>query len=693
MLFSEGFMDTLLMEPSSFLGELKFNHGSISISQDINPENGFNLGGGFSNLVNNLSPHSSAWSDAESPEYNDTPTSNSVLQFISEILMEEDLDEQPDMLQDCLALQAAEKSFYDVINQEYAPSSNPSECFLENSVQESSYDSSSNVCSCYNSDSVGDTQAPGARNLMTPCMHLTDSLSSKFKLLDPCSVAGEIEGNALLGRVGTLGGTRDLVSEGSQIPSRGSKVKRIHRREEEDFPREGRNNKHSAVSIEEPEQLEMFDKVLLCMCQGEKDEQTCHAKDSPEIDPNRKVAEQWPAKGSHGKSGTRKKKNSAAAGEVVDLWTLLTQCAQAVAINDQRNSMELIKQIRLHSSPCGDGNQRLAYYVVKGLEARLAGTESPSYSCIARQASSAADILKAYQFYVEACPFKRMSNFFANRTIMRKAQKAATIHIIHFGILYGFQWPCFIQRISKRGGGPPKIRMTGIELPQPGFRPSERVEETGRRLAKYCKRFGVEFEYDTIAKKWETIQLEELKINRDDFIVVNCLYRFKNLPDESVVMSSPRDMVLKLIRKIEPDLFVHGVDNGTYSAPFFLTRFREALFHFSSLFDMFDVRLEDRKNEQRMVFEQEFFGRDAMNVIACEGVARIERPETYKQWQIRNMRAGFRQISLCDDIFKEVKRVVRSEYHRDFVIDQDGNWMLLGWKGRVIHAVSCWIPA
>lgn len=94
-----------------------------------------------------------------------------------------------------------------------------------------------------------------------------------------------------------------------------------------------------------------------------------------------------------------------------------------------------------------------------------------------------------------------------------------------------------------------------------------------------------------------------------------------------------------------------------------------------------------------MMFEREVFARDAMNVIACEGVARVERPETYKQWQVRNVRAGFRQIPLYEDIFKNVTRIVKSDYHRDFVIDQDGHWMLLGWKGRVIHAVSCWVPA
>nr|GLL26845.1 scarecrow-like protein 9 [Ipomoea trifida] len=77
------------------------------------------------------------------------------------------------------------------------------------------------------------------------------------------------------------------------------------------------------------------------------------------------------------------------------------------------------------------------------------------------------------------------------------------VHIIDFRILYGFQWPTFIQRIAARDGGPPKVRITGIEFPQPGFRPAERIEErieeTGRCLADYAKSFTVPFEYNAIS--------------------------------------------------------------------------------------------------------------------------------------------------------------------------------------------------
>ena len=86
------------------------------------------------------------------------------------------------------------------------------------------------------------------------------------------------------------------------------------------------------------------------------------------------------------------------------------------------------------------------------------------------------------------------------------------MHIVDFGILYGFQWPSLIQSLASRPGGPPMLRITGIDFPQPGFRAAERIEETGRRLADYAKSFGVPFEYHAIATKWENLDVEELSL-------------------------------------------------------------------------------------------------------------------------------------------------------------------------------------
>ncbi|GLU11587.1 hypothetical protein SLE2022_283240 [Rubroshorea leprosula] len=589
-------MDTLLQDLPSSIHGLRFDHGSFPVCSNHNLFSGLNPSRNLvvppppvppPNPESPPSPMDPAPSLVMNPDGHpdDTPYANLVLKYINEMLMEEDMEEKTCMLQDCLALQAAEKSFYEVLVEHSPPSeSNPSR-------------------------------------------------------------------------------------------SRGRKN---YERGDGGYLEEGRSNKQTAFSLDDSdsESSEMFDDVLLC--KGGNDGRLLPT-----------VTEKSQNKGSTAGATRRRRKSN--KGEVVDLWSILTQCAQAVSINDQRTATELLKQIRQHSSESGDGTQRLAHYFAMGLETRVAGMGAPAYLPVSSR-TSAADILKAYEVFVLACPFKKMSNFYANKSIVKLAEKATTIHIIDFGICYGFQWPCLIQRLSERTGGPPKLRITGIEFPQPGFRPAERVEETGRRLKKYCERFNVPFEYNVIAKKWETIRLEELKLGKDEVITVNCLYRMKNLPDDTVVPNSVRDTVLKLIKDIKPDLFIHGVINGTYNAPFFVTRFREALFHFSALFDIFEVNA-NRESQQRMMFEREIFGKDIMNVIACEGIQRVERPETYKQWQTRHLRAGFRQVGLDQELLKTVRTMVKSSYHRDFLIDVDGNWMLQGWKGRVIHALSCWKPA
>ena len=62
---------------------------------------------------------------------------------------------------------------------------------------------------------------------------------------------------------------------------------------------------------------------------------------------------------------------------------------------------------------------------------------------------------------------------------------------------------------------------------------------------------------------------------------------------------------------------VFFITNGAYNAPFFVTRFREALFHFSAMFDVLETIVPHRDHE-RMVIEKEIFGREALNVVACQ---------------------------------------------------------------------------
>eukprot|EP01018_Ginkgo_biloba_P021511 Gb_29764 [translate_table: standard] len=679
--------------------------------------------------------------------------SDIVLKYIRDMLMDEDMEERKCMYQECSALQATVKPFYDILGENYPP------CPTVDPAPPSLYDSGIDQKQFYNNSTANNKNKDGSNREDSRFGGLFDSpiskdfespLSSNFSagyssqvsfssscsstVIDglPDSPINEISLRELFSENDPSFGVgkefedvpRFVPNENVRFGVENDRLKRglkqesdfelkVEKKEDgalvlprnahsddengyrrqknphrDDLDLEDRpSNKHSAVYPENEIRTPTFDEVLLC---GGKNGRTFSVIQKEVLGNGvQKSSQNGSVKGTQGVKSRGKKQGKK---EVVDLRALLVHCAQAVATDDNRGAKEILNQIRQHASCYGDGSQRLAHYFAESLVARLSGTGGRLYTMLSSNRPSAAEILKAYHLYLAATPFKKMSHSLSNQTILNVAENATRLHIVDFGILYGFQWPCLIQSLAARPGGPPKLRITGIDFPQPGFRPAERIEETGRRLADYARSFKVPFEYQAIASKWENLQVEDLFLSSDEVLVVNCMYRLRNLMDETVVVDSPRNIVLNKIRIMNPRVFIQGVVNGAYNAPFFITRFREALFHYSALFDALETTVP-RDHPERIVIEKELLGREILNVIACEGLERVERPETYKQWQGRTQRAGFVQLPLNQNILSKCRARVKALYHKDFGVDEDGNWMLLGWKGRIISALSTWRPS
>ncbi|GFP91541.1 scarecrow-like protein 9 [Phtheirospermum japonicum] len=578
----------------------------------------------------------------------DCDFSDGVLRYIDQMLMEEDMEDETHMLQESFDFQAKERSFYEVIGQKYPPPEpDNNHSYVDNyhNITTSGSDGSGYVI-----DVVDPTDYDAYRANSIVC---NTSISSS-----------------------TPSGSKNL----------GVNPEKCDTNEENNNEA---NIENSHVEEGRKKVSEEVDDVWVYTLGGREKEFAANIKDlknaaSKRMQQTGQVEGPNAPNGRHGKKRNGKK-------IVVDLISLLMNCAQFVAAGDHRSANELLRQIRQHSSPFGDGNQRLAHYFADGLEARLAGTGSEIHAARVHEGMTPSDYMRAYCATLISSSFRRILNFASNRLIMIKSEKATKVHIIDFGIFYGFQWPTFIQRVAEREGGPPKLRITGIDFPQPGFQPGERIEDMGRRLARYAKTFNVPFEYNAIAQNWETIKIQDLKIEKGEFVAVNCSYLSKNLVDETDGPESSKNMVLDLIRKINPDIFIHGIVNAAYGVPFFVTRFREVLFHFSALFDMVETILP-RERPERMLIERDYFGKEALNVIACEGWERVERPETYKQWQVRHLRAGFMLVPFEKKLIDTIMYMTRKFYHRDFMIVEENKWLLMSWKGRTICAISCWQP-
>ncbi|KAJ3687697.1 hypothetical protein LUZ61_016861 [Rhynchospora tenuis] len=585
---------------------------------------------------------------------------NATLSYLSQILMEEDIDEKDILYIKQSALHAMEKPFYDIIGQKYPP---PTEPQLLNHKRSSPSSTNDQFL-----DQLGSTSG------MLPASEFNKGVEEGIKFLPRLDkLVLDLEASKVNHPLVHDEG-KDLVKVNSNEDGNkkykgpteyGSKGKN---KSDGDLDLlEGRNRKIAMSNLEEPPRNTVFDEVLL------------------DHDPDVTIVQE-------GIQHNANIYSEQGRVESTDFKALLIQCSHAVSGNDRHLAEDLINQIRKLSSLDGDWTQRVAYVFADALEARLNGTGSEAWRRIVAKRIPASEYLKVAQLNVTLCPFPRISIYFGNQTILNVVGKAPKLHIIDFGIGLGFQWPSLIQALSNKCGRPTKLRITGIDFPHPGFRPAELVHETGRRLEAYAERFKVPFEYRGIASNWESVSIDDLKIDRNEVLIVYTMYRFREVGDESIALDSPRNRVLNLIRLIRPHIFIEGILSITSFSPFFITRFRQGLLLYSSIFEILDI-LIPRDNKQRQFIERNILGRDIYNVLACEGSDWIVKPETYKQWHKRNLRAGFEQIPLDPVILKECKDKVKKVNHNGiFSIDEDKNWLLLCWSGRATHAISTWKP-
>lgn len=231
--------------------------------------------------------------------------------------------------------------------------------------------------------------------------------------------------------------------------------------------------------------------------------------------------------------------------------------------------------------------------------------------------------------------------------------------------------------------------ITGIGFPQPGNNPAAILEESGWRLAAHARTYNVPFQFHAIASsKWEDLHSSSFHLHEDEVLVVNCIMSLRNLVDvDGAGLDSPRQKFLACIHSLKPHLLITAdVDAASNSS--FVSRFRAALYYYSNMFDMFESVWGDRPG--RVLTEMVLY-REILNIVACEGVERVEKAETYKQWQVRIERAGFKQLLIPQGVLSRARWHVKQHYHKEFFILEDGNkWMLLGWRGRTILAISAW---
>eukprot|EP00252_Welwitschia_mirabilis_P017257 TRINITY_DN3825_c0_g1_i1.p1 TRINITY_DN3825_c0_g1~~TRINITY_DN3825_c0_g1_i1.p1 ORF type:complete len:686 (-),score=134.32 TRINITY_DN3825_c0_g1_i1:6-2063(-) len=367
---------------------------------------------------------------------------------------------------------------------------------------------------------------------------------------------------------------------------------------------------------------------------------------------------------------------------------LLYQCAAAVADDKVDLALQLISNLRQLVSIHGDPMQRLAGYMVEGLAARIASSGQGLYKALRCKEAPSSDMLSAMQILFEVCPYFKFGYMAANFAICECFKNEQRVHIIDFEVGQGAQHMSLIDSFAKRPGGPPQVCITGIDDLESTKRSDGGLQIVGKRLEQYAETKGVPLQFIPIAQKVADIQAQVFDIRPGEALAVNFAFQLHHMPDESVSIKNPRDQLLRLVKSLNPKIVtVVEQEVNTNTSPF-LTRFMEALDYYSSVFESLDATLP-RESKDRLNVEKQCLARDIVNVIACEGVERIERYEVAGKWKARMTMAGFTMYPFGSYVKESIKRLLQS-YCDNYQIKEEGGAMYFGWLEKALIVASAW---
>jgi hypothetical protein len=339
-------------------------------------------------------------------------------------------------------------------------------------------------------------------------------------------------------------------------------------------------------------------------------------------------------------------------------------------------------------SVAGDPIQRLSAYLLEGLRARLESSGSLIYKALKCEQPTSKELLSYMHVLYQICPYFKFAYISANAVISEAMANESRIHIIDFQIAQGTQWLLLIKALASRPGGPPFIRITGVDDSQSFHARGGGLQIVGERISDFARSCGVPFEFHNTAMTGCEVQRENLKIRPGEALAVNFPYFLHHMPDESVSIENHRDRLLRLVKSLSPKVVtLVEQESNTNTSPFY-HRFVETMDYYTAMFESIDVACA-KDDKKRISTEQNCVARDIVNMIACEGIERVERHEVFGKWRMRFSMAGFRQCSLSSPVMHSVQNMLK-DYNQNYRLEHRDGALYLGWMKRAMATSSAW---
>ncbi|KAL8150740.1 hypothetical protein V2J09_020548 [Rumex salicifolius] len=368
----------------------------------------------------------------------------------------------------------------------------------------------------------------------------------------------------------------------------------------------------------------------------------------------------------------------------VRLVHTLMACAEAVQGENLTLADGLVKQVGHLAVSQAGAMRKVATYFAEALARRIyrirphPSTADASYS----------NLLQTH-FY-ESTPYLKFAHFTANQALLDSFSGAKRVHVVDFSMNQGVQWPALLQALALQPGGPPIFRLTGVGPPQPDS--TDSLQQVGWKLARFAETVGVEFHYrGFVCESLTDLEPGLLNIHEAgsdaEIVAVNSVFELHPL----LARPGAFEKVLENIKLMKPKIITVVEPEANHNGPVFVDRFNESLHYYSTMFDSLESGGGGEAAPHDVLMSEVYLGRQICNVVACEGVDRVERHETLTQWRARMDSAGFDPVHLGSNAFKQASMLLALfAGGGGYTVEENNGCLMLGWHTRSLIATSAW---
>nr|XP_043623444.1 DELLA protein GAI-like [Erigeron canadensis] len=374
------------------------------------------------------------------------------------------------------------------------------------------------------------------------------------------------------------------------------------------------------------------------------------------------------------------------------LMTTLMACAEAVQEKKIGLAKNLLKQAEMLSVLQAAGQKRKVYtYFLEALVRKIYW-----FSPVNDQDLSEFQDLLEMHFY-ETVPYLQFAHFTSNQAILERFEGKKKVHVIDFGLKQGMQWPTLMQALALRPGGPPCFRLTGVGPHRQDGK--DYLQEVGWKLAQLADTISIEFKFrGFVANSLADLEPGMFDLRTGEVVAVNSVFELHKL----LARPGSVEKVLSLVKDIKPEILTVVEQEANHNGLVFLDRFTESLHYYSTMFESLEssgVGARDGSgegmvpaNDQDKILSEVYLGKQICNVVACEGIDRVERHETLTQWTRRLDLAGFEQVHFGSNAYKQARMLMTlfAGGGDGYQVEENSGGLILGWHTRPLITTSVW---